>query len=272
MIVFPNAKINLGLRVVARRGDGYHDIESLFLPVGLADALEITPSVDGRFSFSSSGIAIGGDVESNLCVKAFRLMQRKFNVPALKIFLHKMIPHGAGLGGGSSDAAFTLKLINRMFSLKICNQELKELAAELGSDCPFFIENRPCLATGRGEHLQPLDTFYGQKYILVVKPDVSVSTAWAYGHVIPSGKHLPPLADITVNPSLWNSLLPNDFENAVFDEWPEIGYIKQQLLQMGAVYAAMSGSGSAVFGLFDQEPEIAERLKGLFVWSGKLMQ
>ena len=251
MIVFPNAKINLGLRVVARREDGYHDIESVFLPVGLADALEITPSMDGRFSFASSGIVIGGDIESNLCVKAFRLMQRKYNVPALRIFLHKIIPAGAGLGGGSSDAAFTLKLINRMFSLKICNQELMERAAELGSDCPFFIENRPCLATGRGEHLQPIDPFFGRKFILIVKPDLSVSTAWAYSHVVPSGKHLPPPASIPENPRLWNSLLPNDFETAVFEEWPEIGQIKQLLLQMGAGYAAMSGSGSAVFGLFD---------------------
>jgi 4-diphosphocytidyl-2-C-methyl-D-erythritol kinase len=270
MIVFPNAKINAGLRVINRRPDGYHDIETIMIPVKMADALEVTPSADGQFGFTSSGIVIDGPTGSNLCVKAFRLMQMRYGLPEVKIHLHKVIPIGAGLGGGSSDAAFTLKLLNRIFSLKLCNNDLREVAEELGSDCSFFIENRPCLATGKGELITPVHPDLNGFHVLIVKPDVSVSTAWAYSHVKPSGRHLPDAAEFPSDPGEWQAMLSNDFEEAVFETWPEIEAIKKQILQLGAVYASMSGSGSAVFGLFNSKPEYNRLFEGNFVWEGRI--
>ncbi|NTW26629.1 MAG: 4-(cytidine 5'-diphospho)-2-C-methyl-D-erythritol kinase [Lentimicrobium sp.] len=269
MIVFPNAKINIGLRVTERRNDGFHNIETIMVPVGLADALELTPASDGVFGFSSSGIPIDGPEESNLCVRAFRLMQKQHNLPEIKIHLHKIIPTGAGLGGGSSDAAFTLKLLNRMFSLKLCNTELVEMASELGSDCPFFIFNNPSVASGRGELLSPVNYRLNGFSILLVKPEVAVTTAWAYSQVKPSGMHIPDATDILHDPALWRDLLVNDFEEPVFRQWPEISAIKKQLLELGAVYAAMSGSGSAVYGIFKQLPDYQKHFQDKFVWSGK---
>ncbi|MFH1120476.1 MAG: 4-(cytidine 5'-diphospho)-2-C-methyl-D-erythritol kinase [Bacteroidota bacterium] len=269
MIVFPNAKINIGLRVVSRRPDGYHNIETLMVPVKLADALEVTPASDGLFGVTMSGIPIDGTPDSNLCVKAFRLMQKRYGLPEVKIHLHKVIPVGAGLGGGSSDAAFTLKLLNRLFLLKICNDELESLAGELGSDCLFFMENRPCLVTGRGELLKPVHFDINRFHVLLVKPEVSVSTVWAYGQVKPCGQKLPVSGEFPADPSSWQSLLPNDFEPPVFNAWPEIEEIRQSLLGLGAIYASMSGSGSAVFGLFDQLPDYQGVFNGKFVWAGK---
>lgn len=268
MIVFPNAKINAGLRVINRRPDGYHEIETMMIPVRLADALEVTPSADGQFGFTTSGTAIDGPTDANLCVKAFRLMQLHYGLPEVKIHLHKVIPAGAGLGGGSSDAAFTLKLLNRIFSLKVCNNDLRKIAEELGSDCSFFIENRPCLATGKGELLTPVHSDLNGFHVLIVKPGVSVSTAWAYSHVKPSGRHLPEAADFPSDPAQWQALLLNDFEEPVFETWPEIAAIKNQMLKLGAVYASMSGSGSAVFGLFKSKPDYKGLFEGNFVWEG----
>jgi len=270
MIVFPNAKINLGLRVINRREDGFHNIETLIVPVGLSDALEITPAADGRFGFTASGIHIDGDPESNLCVKAFRLMQIHYDVPPVKIFLHKIIPTGAGLGGGSSDAAFALKLLNRIFSLDIDNNELSAMAAGLGSDCPFFIENRVSLATGRGEVIDPVDLSFSGFHIVIVKPSFSVQTEWAYKNIKPSGIRLPAFEDLSHNPSGWNGRLVNDFESIVVHKWPEIEEIKQTLLYLGAAYVAMSGSGSSVFGLFKELPDTREFFKEMFVWKGKM--
>ncbi len=269
MIVFPNAKINIGLRVTERRADGFHNIETIMVPVGLADALELTPASDGVFGFTSSGMPIDGPEESNLCVRAFRIMQKRYNLPEIRIHLHKVIPTGAGLGGGSSDAAFTLKLLNRMFSLKLCNEVLAEIAAEIGSDCPFFIGNHPSVARGRGELITPLYHRFNGYSILLVKPESEVSTAWAYSQVKPSGIHLPEAPDLPHDPDLWPDLLVNDFEEPVFRHWPEIAVIKRQLIEMGAVYAAMSGSGSAVYGLFRQLPDYQTHFQGKFVWSGK---
>lgn len=270
MIVFPNAKINIGLHITSRRADGFHNIETLMVPIKLADALELTPADDGQSNFTFSGIPLGGDSESNLCVKAFRLMQERYKLPETKIHLHKVIPVGAGLGGGSSDAAFTLKLLNRLYMLKICNQELKEIAAELGSDCPFFIENTPSLATGRGEILKNVELDLKKLSILLVKPKVSVSTAWAYSQVKPNSTALTNAGKIPSDPAQWENLLTNDFEQPVFNAHPEIAVIKQNLLEMGAEYAALSGSGSAVYGLFDQLPQIDDRFDGMFVWGDKL--
>ncbi|KAF0197327.1 MAG: 4-diphosphocytidyl-2-C-methyl-D-erythritol kinase [Bacteroidetes bacterium] len=269
MIVFPNAKINVGLRVTGRRADGFHNIETVMIPVKLADALEVTPASDGLFAFTMSGIPVDGPEDLNLCVKAFRMMQKRYRLPEVKIHLHKVIPSGAGLGGGSSDAAFTLKLLNRLFLLKLCNNELAGMAAELGSDCPFFIENRPVLATGRGEVLSQVKADFSKWNIILVKPPVSVSTAWAYSHVKPSGLHLPGADEFPPDPSAWNGLFANDFEDAVFYKWPEIKDIRQSMMALGAKYASMSGSGSAVFGLFEKLPDTRGMFKDCFIWEGR---
>lgn len=269
MIVFPNAKINVGLRILNRRDDGYHDLESIMVPVKLADALELTPSADGKFGFTCSGLEIEGDTGDNLCVKAFRLMQSRYQLPEVKIHLHKVIPAGAGLGGGSSDAAFTLRLLNRMFSLRLCNNDLGSMAAELGSDCAFFIENRPAIAGGRGELLSHTDFSLHDFQIAIVKPHFGISTAEAYSLVKPSGTSLP-LDEIQgADPEKWKDLLINDFEMPVIGRWPEIGELKQQFLDMGAVYASLSGSGSAVFGLFlSLPPELHNAFGDRFLWTG----
>jgi 4-diphosphocytidyl-2-C-methyl-D-erythritol kinase len=271
MITFPNAKINLGLRVVRKRIDGYHDIETIMYPIGLADALEVVPAADGIFGFSATGIIVEGDAEDNLCVKAFRLMQLKYGLPEVKIHLHKVIPTGAGLGGGSSDAAFALKLLRRIFSIKNCNDDLRQMAAQLGSDCSFFVENIPALAKGRGEDLMKLSIKLKGYHLLLVKPEIEVSTPWAYSKINPSGISLPAVKELSSDVYKWQSLLCNDFEPVVMDEYPHIKQIRNRMLEMGAVYSAMSGSGSAVFGLFNTHPEIhGDEFKNMFVWSQEL--
>jgi 4-diphosphocytidyl-2-C-methyl-D-erythritol kinase len=271
MIVFPNAKINLGLRVIRKRTDGYHDIETIMYPIGLSDALEIVPAADGLFGFSATGIIVEGDAEDNLCVKAFRLMQLKFGLPEVKIHLHKVIPTGAGLGGGSSDAAFALKVLRRIFTIKNCNDSLRQMAAQLGSDCSFFVDNFPAIAHGRGEELMKLSITLKGYYLLLVKPEIEVSTPWAYSKISPSGISLPAANEIPSDVNTWQSLLSNDFESVVMDEYPQIRQIKNRMLEMGAVYSAMSGSGSAVFGLFNTHPEIqSDEFKNMFVWTQEL--
>lgn len=271
MICFPNAKINLGLRVIRKRTDGYHDIETIMYPIGLSDALEIVPAADGLFGFSATGIIVEGDAEDNLCVKAFRLMQLKFGLPEVKIHLHKVIPTGAGLGGGSSDAAFALKLLRRIFSIKNCNDDLRQMAAQLGSDCSFFVENIPALAKGRGEDLLKFSISLKGYHLLLVKPELEVSTPWAYGKIVPSGISMPSYDQIPADFSQWQSLLCNDFEQVVMDEYPQIRQIRNRMLEMGALYSAMSGSGSAVFGLFSEQPEIhSDDFQNMFVWTQEL--
>lgn len=271
MITFPNAKINLGLRVIRKRTDGYHDIETIMYPIGLSDALEIVPAADGVFGFSATGIIVEGDAEDNLCVKAFRLMQLKYGLPEVKIHLHKVIPTGAGLGGGSSDAAFALKLLRRIFSIKNCDDDLRQMATQLGSDCSYFIENIPAFAKGRGEDLLNLSISLKGYHLLLVKPELEVSTPWAYGKIVPSGISMPAYDQIPADISQWQSLLCNDFEQVVMDEYPQIRQIRNRMLEMGAVYSAMSGSGSAVFGLFSDHPEIqGDDFKSMFVWTEEL--
>jgi 4-diphosphocytidyl-2-C-methyl-D-erythritol kinase len=252
MITFPNAKINLGLQITDKRPDGFHDLETVFFPVGWSDALEFAEG--GKFQFTSSGIQISGDPESNLVVKAYRLLQNEFELPALKIHLHKEIPFGAGLGGGSSDAAFMLQMLNKHFSLGLSEEQLRTYAALLGSDCPFFILNKPVYATGRGEIMQPVTVRLNDMFILLVKPPVEVSTANAFRYIVPekSADSLPELLQLPVED--WKETVINQFERSVFQQYPEIGRIKQQLYDRGAVYASMSGSGSCVFGLFKELP------------------
>lgn len=272
MLAFPFAKINLGLHVTARRPDGYHDIETVFYPVKLCDVLEIIPSSDGKTSFSSSGIIIPGDEKSNLCLKAYHLMKEKMpDMPAVKIHLQKIIPIGAGLGGGSSDASFTLRLLNEMFEAGFREEELMEMAANIGSDCAFFIQDKPAFASGRGEILSPLPAILRGSYMVLVYPHLHVSTAMAYGGVTPA-QALCQLKELYMSPlAQWKANMKNDFEPGIFSKFPLIATLKEQLYESGAFYASMSGSGSSVFGIFEDEPELEkEDFKGCFFWKGML--
>lgn len=266
MITFPNAKINIGLNVVEKRPDGYHNLETIFYPVKLSDALEIVKA--SKTEFSASGIPIGGDYENNLVMKAYRLLQADFDLSPVKIHLHKIIPFGAGLGGGSADAAFTLKLLNQLFSLGLDRATLESYATKLGADCPFFIQNKPAFAHGIGDKLEELKIDLSDYEIAIVKPGFSVSTPEAYKNIQPkkSGFDLRTIASLPVEN--WKQLIQNDFEVSVFPLYPEIAEIKQKLYEAGAVYASMSGSGSAVFGIFRHLPADLDRFipKALFVY------
>lgn len=272
MILFPHAKINIGLYVVNRRSDGFHNIETLFYPVGLRDALEVAALPEGghhKMHFNASGLAIAGNPERNLVVQAYRLLDEAFSLRSVQVHLHKVIPMGAGLGGGSSDGAHMLMALNRLFSLGLESQQLKEYALRLGSDCPFFIENTPSLGRGRGELLTPLPVNLNGYYIAIVKPELFVSTAQAYASVnVAPPKDL--LEEVVIkNPALWGERVRNVFEDSVFATYPEMGLIKQQLYREGALYASMSGSGSALFGIFAHPPQLAHRFPDMFVWEGK---
>ena len=258
MISFPNAKINLGLNVVGKRPDGYHNLETIFYPIQLKDVLEIKKSAE--FDFQCSGLKIDGDAQNNLVVKAFRLLQRDFNLSPVKIHLHKVIPFGAGLGGGSSDAAFMLKMLNELFELNLSIQKLEKYAASLGADCPFFIQNKTVYAQGIGDQFSAVDLDLNGYSVAIVKPPFSVSTAQAYGNIIPkpSSISLKILNSIPVKD--WKDSVLNDFEEPVFKIYPAIAEIKESLYKSGAIYSSMSGSGSAVLGLFRHLPTNLESL------------
>ncbi len=253
MVVFPNAKINLGLNVTNKRKDGYHDIVSCFVPVPYSEVLEII--VSKKFSFTSSGFAIPGKPEENLCVKAFKLLKKDFGLPEVSIYLHKMIPIGAGLGGGSADATFTLKALNDLFELFLDDSLLEDYAAQLGSDCPFFVRNQPAMAYGTGNQLEEIDLPLSDKYLLLVTPTVHISTAEAYRGITPT-RPTANLKDILRQTPVheWKHLVRNDFEATVFPKYPELAEVKEKLYQAGALYASMSGSGSTLYGLFETEP------------------
>jgi 4-diphosphocytidyl-2-C-methyl-D-erythritol kinase len=257
MIVFPNAKINLGLRILRKRPDGFHDLESAFLPVGLTDMLEIVPR-SGENTGNTDPLTLTGIPlearENNLCIRALRLMQDKHGIPDVNLHLHKRIPMGAGLGGGSSDGAFTLKALNEMFGLGLDVPVLMEYASKIGSDCPFFIINEPSLGTGRGENLEPLSLDLSGYTLILVLPGITINTAMAYRMISPTEKDQPVKELLRLAPEEWNGRLVNHFEVPVFEKYPEIGGLKQALYAAGAVYASMTGSGSAVFGLFRESP------------------
>jgi 4-diphosphocytidyl-2-C-methyl-D-erythritol kinase len=260
MIVYPNAKINLGLNILRKREDGFHEIASVFYPVKWKDALEVVRA--NHLKFTSGGLAIPGTVESNLCLKAYTLLKEAYDIPPVHIHLHKVLPMGGGLGGGSSDAAFTLRVLNEMFSLHLETNTLKSLAAKLGSDCAFFIDNTPQMATGRGEVLTPFNLNLKGYKILLVYPAVGVSTPWAYSQIKPKA------AEYSITETLqgpienWKNQLVNDFEAPIFEAHPELGEIKEALYEFGAVYASMSGSGSTLFGIFkSSDPLPLEQLQ-----------
>ena len=267
MISFPNAKINLGLHVVSRRPDGYHCIETVFYPVPLCDALEIVPAE--TFSFRTYGLALDASTDDNLVMRALAAMRREADIPPAAIHLKKAIPFGAGLGGGSSDAAFMLKLLRQYAQLDLTDDALERIATRLGADCAFFVRNRPVMATGIGDVFRPTNISLAGYHIAIVKPSVSVSTREAYAAIHPAAPVIP-LDEIITRPvTEWRHALKNDFESPVFARHPAIGHIKAQLYDAGALYAAMSGSGSAVFGLFHREPSLPP-FTGCFVWQGQL--
>ena len=258
MILYPNAKINLGLSVLQKREDGFHNLETLFYPVNVNDVLEIVEGEELRMC--QYGIEYPGDPMDNLCIKAYRALAADFDIPPVEIHLFKKVPVGAGLGGGSSDAAFTLRALNEMFSLELSDEKLAAYAATLGSDCPFFVYNRPMLGTGRGEILEPVEVPALEGYeIKLVYPPYFVSTAAAYGGIIPRSRwpemgweaDSKSVMDIlSQRVETWKNSLVNDFEKTVFAKIPELAAYKEELYAQGAVYASMSGSGSAFFGIF----------------------
>ncbi len=255
MVFFPNCKINLGLNIIRKRDDGFHDLETIFYPVGLKDCLEIITSnnTENAVEYSSSGLAIDGKEDDNLCIKAYHLLKKDLpQLPSVKIHLHKAIPMGAGLGGGSADGAFALKLLNEKFRLNLSAEQLIHYAAQLGSDGPFFIINKPCFASGRGEILEEINVDLSPYKIVLINPGIHINTAWAFTQLQPAVPQYS-IKEIIQQPvASWRDMLHNDFENAVFTAHPEIKKIKDSLYHLGAVYAAMSGSGSTVFGLFEK--------------------
>ena len=308
MMVFPNAKVNLGLKVLRKRNDGFHDIETVMIPIGLYDVLEIIITETENTKMYVSGIDIrthgnhheppaiqkkensliselvmdseskslslsmlgGEDLKQNLVMKVYELLKKDFRLPSVYIHLHKVIPVGAGLGGGSSDAAFAIKLFNELFELGLTDEKQMRYASVTGSDCAFFIRNTPAIATGRGEILSPLNLNLKDLFIYVVKPDFSVNTGYAYSLTKPSETGMS-LNDIVKMPlEDWKNNLKNDFEKPVFGIYPELSAIKDMLYSSGAVYAAMSGSGSAVFGIFKTNPEAIDFPYEYFQWTGKL--
>ena len=252
MITFPNAKINLGLYIIEKRPDGYHNLETVFYPINLQDALEVKvlENSDLPYKLHVSGTSIEGDAENNLVIKAYRMLSTEYPLPPVDIHLFKHIPMGAGLGGGSSDCAFMLKLLNEKFNLNLSDQKLEAYAARLGADCAFFIRNTPVFASGIGNVFKPINLSLKGYHIVLIKPNIHVDTRNAYAGITPM-RPTTSLMDIIQQPiETWKDNLKNDFESSIFIRFPEIAAIKDKLYDLGAVYAAMSGSGSAVYGIF----------------------
>ena len=273
MITFPHAKINIGLQVTERRPDGYHNLDTVFYPIPLHDALEVIEAKDAEYDckLHLSGVDIAGDPDSNLVVRAYRLLASDYPLPPVDIHLHKHIPTGAGLGGGSADASFMLRLLNEMFTLNISTEKLEAYAAQLGADCPFFITGTPVYATGIGNEFHPISLDLSGFYLVVVKPDVFVSTKEAYSMIHPEKPEVTLDKKIIAPINEWHSTISNDFEKGIFALHPELQEIKNKLYQLGAQYAAMSGSGSALFGLFTTPIEnIEEHFVGCFCEQQKL--
>ena len=252
MIFFPNCKINLGLNIIRRRPDGFHDLETVFYPLPLRDIIEAVPS--DQFNFTGSGLPLPGNQENNLCIRAYRLLKKRFpSLPPVHFFLHKNIPAGAGLGGGSADAACTLRMLNQQFDLDLSGQELMQYARELGSDCPFFILNKPCFGSGRGDVLEPIELNLSKYVFVLVHPGIHMDTALAFSGLTPT---LParPIREILRAPlPAWRSALINDFEAPAIRKYPELVTIRDTLYASGAVYASMTGSGSSFYGIFEKQ-------------------
>lgn len=270
MIYFSPAKINLGLQILKRKENGFHMLRSLMYPTGLCDIIEINQlsGKDSPLHFSQSGIRFEADLESNLCMKAWKLMASERELPPVAIHLHKQIPVGAGLGGGSSNASTVLTGLNHLASPTVSPERLSELAAQLGSDCPFFLHRQPMMMEGRGEILSQADVSLNSFYLVLLFPGIHISTAEAYGAVTPNvpDLHLKQLIETPVRK--WKELIINDFEKSTFGKFPLLLDLKHSLYEAGAIFAAMSGSGSSLFGIFEKPAELPEEMQKYVIWSG----
>jgi 4-diphosphocytidyl-2-C-methyl-D-erythritol kinase len=256
VILFPNCKINLGLHITHKRADGFHDLQTIFYPLKLQDALEIIEHSDKSVPHSITVTGIPIDVTGdNICVKAYQLLKKDFDLPPIQIHLHKAIPIGAGLGGGSADGAFTLLLLNKKFDLQLSEETLIDYALQLGSDCPFFIKNKPCYATSRGEELVEINVDLSMYKILLVNPKIHINTGWAFSQINPKPERISHEETIKQPVSSWKDQLTNDFEEAIFLNHPSIAAIKNDLYKIGAAYSSMTGTGSTVFALFEKQLE-----------------
>lgn len=272
MIYFSPAKINLGLQILEKRADGYHNIQSIVHPVGLCDILEIRipSSATQEMQFTQTGIRFEGDLENNLCLRAWKLFREEAKLPAVQMHLHKQIPVGAGLGGGSSNASTTLLGLNQIAENPLSSKRLKELATILGSDCPFFLDQRTMLMEGRGEILTPLPLDFKGLYLVLLFPSIHVSTQEAYAGVNPSIPGLPLKEAIKEPVVQWKEQIRNDFERSVFQRYSHLESIKKELYQLGALYASLSGSGSSMYGLFKEQVSLPENLQKLAIWEGPI--
>lgn len=271
MIVFPHSKINIGLNIVEKRADGFHSIQSVFYPVGLSDILEVVEGKKAGIELHLSGIKIPGSTEDNLLVKTYKLLCAQMPLPPVKVHLHKIVPTGAGLGGGSSDASFFLKALNERFELGLAWGELHHYARQIGSDCSFFVGNKPAYAEGRGDELESIKVDLGSYHLCIVHPGIHVDTREAFAGVIPK-KPQHSLEDLiqTLPVEKWKGAIHNDFEDTVLKKYPAIAAIKEKLYAAGALYASMSGSGSAVYGLFADATDLKKEFPGNFVWEEML--
>ncbi|MCZ4694447.1 4-(cytidine 5'-diphospho)-2-C-methyl-D-erythritol kinase [Ancylomarina euxinus] len=271
MLTYSNAKINIGLNIVEKRRDGFHNIETIFFPISMQDAIEIVDSKDDSpYTLSTSGIPINIEAKDNIVVKAYELIKAKYNFPAQNIHLHKNIPFGAGLGGGSANAAYMIKLLNQKFKLEMSDEEMEDEVRILGSDCAFFIKNKPAFANEKGDRLNPIDLDLCDYHILLIKPDIHISTPEAYANIKPN-KPKTSLKELIKQPiETWKSTIINDFENSIFPKHPLLAKIKDELYEQGAVYASMSGSGSTMFGIFKNEPSILPEWEKHFCWKNRL--
>lgn len=268
MVVFPNAKINIGLNILSRRPDGFHSLASCFYPVGWSDALEVLPA--DKVTFQTSGISIPGDSASNLCLKAYQLLASDYTLAPVSLHLLKAIPIGAGLGGGSADAAFTIKALNSFFALGLSTGQQQDYARRLGSDCAFFIENRPMYCYGKGDEFEEIALRLTGKWIVLVYPNLHISTAEAYAGITPR-QPTTDLRELLQQPiQTWRNRIVNDFEDALFIKYPSLSVIKQHLYELGAEYASMSGSGSTLYGIFAKQVDLSNNFGDSLVWQGEL--
>jgi len=272
MVIFPNAKINIGLNILRKRADGYHEIESLFYPIGWKDALEYVVNGGNALNFVSTGLNLGIEPEHNIVTKAYRMLQEECTLPGLNVHLHKLIPSGAGLGGGSSDAAFFLKSLNEHFELGLTSIQLRSFARRLGADCTFFLDNLPALATGIGDLLTPLDFSLKGYFLLVVKPPFGVDTQLAYAGVTPANYPFDFKEILVGKMNEWKGRIKNDFEPSLFAKLPKLGSLKEQLSLLSPDYLSMSGSGSSIFALFAKKPNILmeDFLPESLIWQEEL--
>jgi 4-diphosphocytidyl-2-C-methyl-D-erythritol kinase len=272
MILFPPAKINLGLRVLRKRVDGYHDIETCFYPLALCDVLEAIPAPGGETVFSASGLPVSGHLVDNLVYKGYLLLNERFKLPPVALHLHKIIPMGAGLGGGSSDATYAILMLRDLFQLELSDKEVFDFAVNLGSDCAYFLQHNVCLAQGRGEILKPIPLSLKGWQLVLVKPDVHISTAEAFSTLVPQVRNDSLEALLSLPVEEWKGLITNDFEPTVFRQYPVIGEIKDKLYNLGATFALMSGSGASVYGLFKEPRSLDSYFPGSFIYHESLIR